>query len=49
VPAPPAPAPTPGGPGGAGGVVDVDVPWSGQANEAEGRLLDRGVFKVIRP
>jgi dipeptidyl aminopeptidase/acylaminoacyl peptidase len=49
VPVVDAPAAKPGGPGGAGGVVDVDVPWSGQANEAEGRLLDRGVFKVIRP
>ncbi len=35
-------------PGGAGGVVDVDLPWSGLANASDGRLLDRGVFEVIR-
>jgi dipeptidyl aminopeptidase/acylaminoacyl peptidase len=44
-----APGARPGGPGGPGGVVDVDLPWSGQANDAEGRLIDRGVFEVIRP
>jgi len=45
VPVADAPAPKPGG---AGGVLDVDLPWSGQANDPDGRLIDRGVFEVIR-
>ena len=34
--------------GAGGGVVDVELPWSGAANASDGRLIDRGVFEVIR-
>jgi len=41
-------APAPSKPGGSGGVIDVDLPWSGLAGAPDGRLVDRGVFEVIR-
>src|SRR5688572_24376835 len=43
------PIPEPNAPAtaGGGGVIDVDHPLSGQANAADGQLLDRGMFEVI--
>ena len=45
VPLPVAPATTK--PGGVDGIVNVDLPWSGPASAPDGRLLDRGVFRVV--
>lgn len=40
-------APAAAKPGGAGGIIDVDLPWSGPASAPDGRLQDRGVFRVM--